>query len=107
VREQTFAQVRQVAVGIAGGRDAFVHLHDVDIGPRNSFVGQRAQHLPWRAATAHGHDKFPAHRDRRARFSGDNFCGGNCHGFGVGKDFYFHAKECCQVHCNQQAHTLA
>ncbi len=44
--QQAGAQVRQVAVGIARGRNALVDLKDMNVGPGHIFVGQLAQHDP-------------------------------------------------------------
>src|SRR5262245_14899509 len=58
--EQALAQVCKVPIGISSGRDALVHLHYVNVLPREVFPGERAQHLPWSMAAANRHDKTPA-----------------------------------------------
>ena len=52
--------MREIAVGIAGRRDALVHLEDVHLLPGKPRRGQRAQHQPGRAAAADRHDEAPA-----------------------------------------------
>ena len=51
-RAQAFAEVGQVAIGVAGGGDAFVDLKDADGVPGDIVRCERAEHLPWRMATA-------------------------------------------------------
>ena len=39
--KQTFAQVREVPVGVPGGGDAFVHLNEMHLVPRDVFARLR------------------------------------------------------------------
>ena len=56
-------QVREIAVRVARRRNAFVHLHDVQVRPRNIFVGQVTQHDPWSVTAAESHIEMPAGGD--------------------------------------------
>ncbi len=40
VRQQAFAQMREIAIRVTGRRDALIHLKHLDVRPRNFFVGQ-------------------------------------------------------------------
>ena len=88
--EQALAEVRQVAVGVAGGRDALVHLEEVHARPRHVLARERAQHQPRRAAAAHGEGEAPARRDRGAGLRGDDRGPPRGHRVGVGEDFELH-----------------
>jgi len=46
MREQAFAQVSEVAIGMSRRRDALVDLDDVHMGPRQVLIGELTQHLP-------------------------------------------------------------
>ena len=91
VRKQAFAQVREVAVGIARRSHAFVHLHDVDGLPGNVLAGERAQHDPRRMPAADGHDEATPRGDRRPRVGGNHGRRPRGHGAGVGEDLDLHA----------------
>ena len=83
--------MRQVAVGVAGLRDALVDLQQMDARPRHvCHRGERAQHHPGRAAAAHGDGEAPARRDRRAGLAGDERGARPRDRVGVGEDLDVH-----------------
>jgi len=49
-----FAEVGQVAIGVAGWSDAFIDLEDADGMPGYIIRCQGSEHLPWGVATADG-----------------------------------------------------
>ena len=101
VGQKAFAQMREVSVGIASGRNAFVHLHDVEVFPGNRFVGERAEHLPRCLASADGHDEPAARRHRRTRLGCDEASCGLRHRRRFGKYFNPHGrvvKSVCHFH---------
>ena len=85
VLEQALAQMREVAIRIACGGDALVHLHHLHAAPRNVLVREHAQHPPGRAAAADRHDEPAPRRDRRARVGGDHPGGVRGDRVGVGE----------------------
>src|SRR5581483_1195530 len=63
MRQQTFLDVRQIPIGMPGGRGTFIHLHKMDARPRNLLIRERAQHDPWRSAAAHRQNETAAFGD--------------------------------------------
>ena len=90
--EQALGEVRQVAVGVAGRRDALVDLEEVHVFPRHvGHLRQRLQHHPRGAAAAERDGEAAAGGDRRARLAGDEGGAGPRDRVGVGEDFDLHA----------------
>ena len=63
--------MREIPVGVSGGRHALVHLKHVDSIPRHLFRGQRAQHHPGSMAATYGHDEPAALRNGQPRLLRD------------------------------------
>ena len=70
--EQTFTQMSEITIRVTGGSDALIDLNDVNLGPRDIFVGKRAEHLPRRATATDGHDKFSTDCNSASGISGDD-----------------------------------
>ena len=85
--QQTLAQVRQVAIWIAGRSNALVNLKDLHLVPWHVFIGQVAQHNPWSMATAHGEAELAARRYRFTRIPGDERGSALGHSIGIGENF--------------------
>ena len=85
MRKQAFAQVREVPVGMSRRRHPFVHLHDVHVGPGHLFVGQGAQHRPWRMTAADRHDEATTRGDGRPRLPRCECGGRSRHRIGIGQ----------------------
>src|SRR5271169_1405800 len=90
--EQTFMQVSQISIGIAGGSHPLVDLENVNTGPRYVFVRQGAQHDPRSMATTDCHDEPAAICDRRPSILGDDGGGSFRGGLRVGNHFKRHSK---------------
>ena len=90
LREQAGLDVGQVAHRVAGRRHAFVHLEQLQLSPGDILRGQRAQHGPGGATTAHGQREQAALAHRGARLFGDEGRGALGHGGVVGKDLDLH-----------------
>ena len=82
--------MRQVAVGVAGGRDPLVHLEEVHVHPWHVLPREQPQHDPRRAAAAHGEGEAPARRDRGSGIRGDDRGAARGDRVGVGEDFQLH-----------------
>ena len=89
--EQALAQVREVPVGVAIRRDAFVDLHDMNCRPRQVQGRQLAQHDPRGAAAADGEHESTACIDSRHGVGGNDFGGPLRDRVGRFDDFDLHA----------------
>jgi hypothetical protein len=87
---EAFAEVREVAVGVAFGRAALIDLNDVDGAPRETHVRQRAQHHPRRMAAAYCHRESAAGGDGLSRLDSDQGRGSSSDRFGIVKNFDSH-----------------
>jgi hypothetical protein len=90
VFEQALVKMRQVAVGIAGGRDAFIHLKNLDVFPGHRFLRKIAEHHPGRPSTAHGERELTTLGHGFPGRGGDPLGGSVGDGVRIGKDFELH-----------------
>ena len=61
---QAFPQVREIPVGVSGGRHTLIHLDHVHVLPWDVLLRQDTQHLPRRASAADGRDEAAARAHR-------------------------------------------
>jgi hypothetical protein len=59
VVEQAFAQMREIPIAVAWGRNTLVHLDDMNPIPGHVFVGKRTQHHPRRMPPAESSGELP------------------------------------------------
>ena len=88
--EQAFAQMREIPIAVAWGRDTLVHLDDMNAIPGHIFVGKRTQHQPRRMAAAESSGELPALGSGFPSFCCNDtsrLAGGS---IGVSKDFDLH-----------------
>src|ERR1700683_3470946 len=90
VIEQTFPKMREISILIPCRRHAFVHLHDMDVLPRELFLGQGAEHDPGSTPAAHGHNELTASGDASLGCRGNKFSRRLSGGFVVGEYLKVH-----------------
>jgi len=84
--------VRQVSVGVASRRHAFINLKQMDGRPRDLFGGKKAKHRPWGASPAHREGKPSASCGGFPGRFRDDRCGALGHGRVVLEDLDLHGR---------------
>jgi hypothetical protein len=92
VIQQIFSKVRKISIRVPRRGDAFVHLHYLDVFPRDFFIAQRTQHDPRGSTTADGHHELTTSSDGDAGFRRNEFRGRSGGGFVIGKYFNLHRR---------------
>src|ERR1700745_1416391 len=87
----------EIAVFVSSGRNALIHLHDMDLLPWDVFFGQRPHHDPRTAASANGHHKTIPLSYSFPSFSRNRSCRSSCSVIITRKYFGHHLRLLCQA----------
>ena len=102
--EQTFTKMSEITIRVTSRSNALVDLNDVNLGPRDIFVGKRAQHLPRSATATDGHDKQSTGGDGATGIASDDLGSTSSNIISSWQSFNLHAR--FHKHATERGHAF-